>query len=55
MLVAAWNMLTNGEFNRDPSPDYYSRHDPARTKARAVKRLEALKYDVTLKPVTQAR
>lgn len=47
MLTAAWNMLTNGEFYRDPGPDYYTRHDPAKTKARAVKLLEALGYDVT--------
>ena len=42
MLTAAWNMLSNGEFYRDPGPDYYTRHDPAKTKARAVKLLEAL-------------
>jgi transposase len=54
MLTAAWNMLSNGAFYRDPGPDYYTRHDPARTKARAVKLLEALGYDVTLQQVAQA-
>ena len=54
MLIAAWHMLTNGEFYRDPGPDYYTRHDPAKTKARAVKQLEALGYEVTIKPLQQA-
>ena len=54
MLIAAWNMLTNGEFYRDPGADYYTRRDPARTKARALKQLQALGYDVTLQPVAQA-
>ena len=48
MLVAAWHMLQNGEFYRDPGADYYTRRDPARTKARAVKQLEALGYTVTI-------
>ena len=54
MIITAWNMLTNREFYRDPGADYYTRHDPAKTKARAVKLLEALGYDVTLQPVQQA-
>ena len=45
---------TNGEFYRDPGADYYTRHDPAKTKARAVKQLEALGYHVTLQPLPQA-
>jgi transposase len=32
-------MLSTGEFYRDPGPDYYTRHGPAKTKARAVKLL----------------
>ncbi|MGO9035823.1 MAG: IS110 family transposase, partial [Mycobacterium sp.] len=52
MLVAAWNMLTNGEFYRDPGPDYYTRRVPAKTKARAVRQLESLGYRVTLEPIT---
>jgi hypothetical protein len=35
-------------------PDYYTRHDPTKTKARAVKQLEALGYNVTLQPAVQA-
>ena len=33
MLIAAWHMLTNGEFYRDPGADYYTRHDPTKTKS----------------------
>ena len=54
MLTAAWHMLTNAEFYRDPGADYYTRRDPARTKARALKQLQALGYDVTLQPLPQA-
>lgn len=54
MIIAAWHMLTNAEFYRDPGPDYYTRHDPAKTRARAVKLLQTLGYDVTLQPVQQA-
>ena len=54
MLTAAWNMLTNAEFYRDPGADFYTRHDPTKTKARAVKQLEALGYEVTLQPAAQA-
>lgn len=54
MIIAAWHMLTNAEFYRDPGPDYYTRHDPAKTRARAVKLLQTLGYEVTLQPVQQA-
>jgi transposase len=54
MLIAAWNMLQNGEFYRDPGADYYTRQDPAKTRARAVRQLEALGYQVTIQPVQQA-
>ena len=54
MLVTAWTLLTNGEFYRDPGADYFTRHDPARTKSRAVKQLEALGYQVILQPQQQA-
>jgi transposase len=54
MLTAAWNMLTNAEFYRDPGADYYTRHDPAKTRARAVRQLEALGYQVSIQPVQQA-
>ncbi|QDC17383.1 IS110 family transposase [Rhodococcus ruber] len=48
MLVAVWNMLTNGDIYRDPGPDYYTRHTPAKAKARAIDQLEALGYRVCL-------
>ncbi|KAF0959229.1 IS110 family transposase ISArsp3 [Rhodococcus sp. T7] len=51
MLVAAWNMLTNGDLYRDPGADYFTRRIPAKTKARAIDQLEALGYRVTLTPV----
>jgi hypothetical protein len=51
MLVAAWNMLTNGEFYRDPGADYYTGRVPAKTKTRAVRQLESLGYRVTLEPI----
>jgi transposase len=51
MLVAAWNMLTDGSFYRDPGPDYFTRHVPAKTKARAIEQLQALGYRVTLHPI----
>jgi transposase len=54
MLVTAWTLLTNREFYRDPGADYFTRHDPAKTRARAVKQLEALGYQVILQPQQQA-
>ena len=54
MIIAAWHMLTNGEFYRDPGADYYTRQDPAKTRARAVRQLEALGYQVSIHPIQQA-
>ena len=54
MITAAWTMLNNAEFYRDPGADYFTRHDPAKTRARAIKQLEALGYQVTLEPQQQA-
>lgn len=51
ILVAVWNMLTNGDFYRDPGADYFTRRIPAKTKARAISQLEALGYRVTLQPL----
>lgn len=55
MPIAAFHMLSNAEFYRDPGADYYTRRDPARTKARALKQLQALRYDVTLQPTSPRR
>jgi transposase len=54
MLTDAWNMLTNGAFYRDPGADYYTRHHPGHTKAKAIKQLQALGYKVSLEPLTEA-
>jgi len=54
MLICAWHMLVNGTFYQDPGPDYYTRHHPTKTKARAIKQLETLGYNVTLEPRTDA-
>ena len=51
MVIAAFNMLTNGDFYRDPGPDYYTARQPARTRARAISQLETLGYRVTLEPL----
>ena len=47
-------MLTNAEFYRDPGADYYTRQNPAKARARAVKELEALGYRVIIQPVQHA-
>jgi transposase len=54
MLIDAYTMLVNGTFYQDPGPDYYTRHHPGKTKAKAIKQLETLGYKVTLEPLTTA-
>lgn len=54
MITDAYNMLCNGAFYRDPGPDFYTRHQPAKAKSRAVKQLQNLGYNVTLEPRTDA-
>jgi len=51
MVVAAWHMLSNGEFYREPGLDYYTRRVPAKAKARAIRQLESLGYKVTIEPL----
>jgi len=51
MLIAAWNMLTNSAFYRDPGADYFTQRQPAKSKARAIAQLEALGYQVDLQPL----
>jgi len=51
MVIAAWNLLTNGDFYRDPGASYYTARQPAKTKARAVSQLETLGFRVTLEPL----
>ena len=54
ILIAIWNMLTNGTFYDDLGADYYSRLNPERTKQRALNQLRAMGYDVTLNPLADA-
>lgn len=54
MLTAAWHMLHNGEFYRDPGADYYTRREPTKMKARAIRQLETLGYKVTIEPHREA-
>ena len=54
MLTAAWHMLQNGDYYRDLGADYYTRREPTKAKARAIKQLEALGYQVTIEPQQQA-
>ena len=54
MVIAAWNLLTNGDFYRDPGADYYTAHGPDAAKTRAVNQLHALGYRVTLEPLTES-
>jgi len=48
MLIAIWQMGTNGCLYQDPGADYFSRLHPERAKARAIHQLEAMGYRVTL-------
>jgi hypothetical protein len=52
MIITAFNLLTNGDFYRDPGPGYYTARQPALTKARALNQLHSLGYRVTLEPLT---
>ena len=54
ILTAVWNMLTTGELYKDPGPDYYTRLQPAKTRARAINQLEALGFMVTIEPTQKA-
>jgi transposase len=48
ILVAIWNMGTNGTFYEDPGGDYFTRLNPERARTRAIRQLESLGYAVTL-------
>ncbi len=50
MLIAIWNMITNGVFYDDLGGDYYTRLNPEKTKQRALNQLRQMGYDVTLNP-----
>lgn len=48
ILVAIWNMGTNGTFYQDPGSDYFTRLNPERARTRAIRQLESLGHAVTL-------
>jgi len=54
ILIAAWNMITNGAFYNDPGGDFYTRLHPDRARNRAVDQLRKLGYTVTLGPLETA-
>jgi transposase len=48
ILVAVWNMITNGTYYIDAGADYYTGHNPERTERNAIRQLQSLGYQVTL-------
>jgi len=50
ILIAIWNMCTNGAFYADPGGDFYARRNPDKTKTRAINQLRKMGYTVTLSP-----
>lgn len=54
ILTAEWNMLRTGELYKDPGPDYFTRLQPAKSRARAISQLEAMGFTVTIEPASQA-
>jgi len=53
ILIAMWNMLTNGEHYLDPGDDFYTRLNPDKAKNRAVEQLRKMGFNVT--PATPGR
>lgn len=54
MLIAIWNMLTNGVFYEDLGGDFYHRRNPDKTRQRALDQLQQMGYAVTLTPLPTA-
>lgn len=54
MLIAIWNMITNGVSYEDLGGDFYSRRNPDKTKQRALDQLKQMGYTVTLSPLQTA-
>jgi transposase len=54
MLIAIWNMLTNGVLYQDLGGDYYTKLNPDKTKQRALNQLRQMGYEVTLNPLPAA-
>jgi transposase len=51
ILIAIWNMITNGVFYDDLGGDYYTKLNPNKTKQRALNQLRQMGYQVTLNPL----
>jgi transposase len=54
ILIAIWNMVTNGVFYDDLGGDYYTKLNPDQTKQRALNQLRQMGYEVTLNPLPAA-
>ncbi len=54
MLIAIWNMITNGVFYHEPGADFYTRLNPDKAKNRALDQLRKMGYAVTLNPLEPA-
>jgi transposase len=50
ILIAIWNMITNGALYDDPGADSCTRRNPDKTRQRAVDQLRQMGYAVTLEP-----
>jgi len=48
MRRAIWHMATTDTTYIDPGADYFTRLNPAKARAKAVRQLEAMGYHVTL-------
>jgi transposase len=54
ILIAIWNMLTNGVFYDDLGGDYFTRLNPDKTKNRVLNQLRQMGYEVTFNPLKAA-
>lgn len=54
ILEAVWHMLAQGECYQEPGSDFFTRKDPDKAKNNAIRRLNALGYNVTLNPAQAA-
>ncbi len=54
LLIAIWNMITDGAFYTEPGGDFYVRLHPDRSKQCALDQLRKMGYAVTLGPLEAA-
>ena len=50
LLTIIWTLLSTGAFYDEPGPDWYTRQHPERAKARAIRTLDHLGFNVTITP-----